>query len=86
MNKDTIIRLIKNTEIKQDEFTQFILDYIKFKNKPEPTAKQLQGILELLKMGVFNLNEAIEDGIKLHKLQVQRIIKDGIVINIEVYE
>lgn len=84
MNKETIIRLIKNQPIKQEELNEFILDYIKFKGKPEPTSEQLVKILHLLNVGVFTLNEAIQEGIKMHNLQIQTITKDNNVLRIDV--
>ena len=86
MNKDTIIRLVKNQPVKQEELNTFILDYIQYKNKPTPTPEQFGKILHLLQVGIFNLNEAVQDGIKLHNLQVQTIVKDNNIIKIDVYE
>jgi len=84
MNKETIIRLVKQQPIKQEEFNQFILDYIKFKEKPEPTAEQLIKIIQLINAGVFSLKEAVEDGIVMHNLQVQTIVQNNQVIRIDV--
>ena len=84
MNKETIIRLVKQQPIKQEEFNQFILDYIKFKEKPEPTAEQLIKIIQLINAGVFSLKEAVEDGIVMHNLQVQTIVNNNQVIRIDV--
>lgn len=84
MNKETIIRLVKQQPIKQEEFTQFILDYIKYKEKPEPTAEQLMKILQLVNAGIFSLKEAIEDGIVMHNLQVQTIVHNNQVVRIDV--
>ena len=86
MNKETIIRLIKNQPVKQDEINQFIFDYIEYKKKPTPTPEQFNKILQLLGMGVFSLKDAIQDGIKMYNLQVQTIIKDNTIIKIDVYE
>ena len=84
MNKETIIRLVKQQPIKQEEFNQFILDYIKFKEKQEPTAEQLIKIIQLINAGVFSLKEAVGDGIVMHNLQVQTIVNNNQVIRIDV--
>ena len=86
MNKDTVIKLIKNTPIKQEEFNQLILDYIEFKGKPTPTAEQFQVILGLINSGAFSLFDLKTDLIKHFNLQVNILTgKNNELLKIEVY-
>lgn len=87
MNKHTVIMLVKNQEVKQVDFIQFILDYLKFKGKPEPTAQQLPKLLQVFSMGIFSLKEPLEEAIKHLNLQVIRLYdKTGRLLKIDVYE
>ena len=86
MNKNTIIKLVKGLQVTQEELTELILDYVKFCKKEEPTADQFQKIIQLFQMGIFTLENAINDGIKEHNLQVIRVLNNGIIIRTDVYE
>lgn len=79
--------MIKGQPVKPEDFSQFILDYLAFKGKKEPTSKQLQGILQLFSMGVFNLSIALDDCVKHLNLQIERLYdKEGKLIKTEVYD
>lgn len=86
MNKNTIIKLVKGLQVTQEELTELILDYVKFCKKEEPTTDQFQKIIQLFQMGVFTLENAINDGIKEHNLQVIRVLNNGVIIRTDVYE
>lgn len=87
MNKKVVMMLIKNQEVKQEDFIQFILDYLKFKGKPEPTAEQIPKLLQVFSMGIFSLKTPLEEAIKHLNLQVIRLYdKSGKLLKIDVYD
>lgn len=86
MNKEVVIKLLKNQQVTQTEFMEFIVDYIEFKKKPTPTGEQLQAILQLFNMGIFQIKEALVEMRDYLKLQVNSLIKDNTIIRIDVYE
>lgn len=87
MDKKVLIMLIKNQQVKQEDFLQFIIDYCEYKKKPTPTAKQLPLMLQLFQQGIFSLKEPIEEMIKYFKLQVVRVFdKSGVIIRTDVYD
>lgn len=87
MNKQVTTLLIKGLPVKPEDLGQFVVDYIALRGLKEPTSKQVQGIMQLLSAGMFNLNDAINDSIKLNNLQVERIFdKEGKLIKTEVYD
>lgn len=87
MNKETVIRLVKRTPIKQEELVQFILDCIEFKKKTAPTPEQLGKILELFRVGLFNFDIILPELVTHFNLQVHTLIdKNNNIIKIDVYE
>ena len=86
MNKEVVIKLIKNQQVTQVEFTQFIVDFIEFKKKPTPTGEQIQAILQLFNMGIFQIKEALIEARDYLKLQVINVINNGVIIRVDVYE
>lgn len=87
MDKKIIIMLIKNQQVKQEDFLQFIVDYCEYKKKPTPTAKQLQLMLQLFQQGVFSIKEPLEEMIKYYKLQVVKVFtNDGVILRTDVYD
>jgi len=85
MNKEVVIKMLKNQQVNQQDFTQFIVDYLEFKKKPTPTGQQLQGMLQLFNMGVFQINEALIEARDHFKLQVVSVTRDGVLIRVDVY-
>jgi hypothetical protein len=86
MNKEVVIKLLKNQQVTQQDFMQFVIDYLEFKKKPTPTSEQLQGMLQLFNMGIFQIKEPLMEVTNYLKLQVITTIKDNIVIRTDVYE
>lgn len=86
MNKQVVIKLLKNQQVTQTEFMEFIVDYVEFKKKPTPTGEQLQAMLQLFNMGIFQIKEALLDVRDYLKLQVISVINNGMVIRIDVYD
>lgn len=73
MKKKTVIKLLKEEKVTQQEITEFIFDYIKEEKNIEPTSQQLTGIINALNMGIFNLSDAIKKSADKLGLQVNRI-------------
>ena len=86
MNKKTVIKLLKNQQLSQEEFLTFITDYLEFKKKTLPTGKQLQQMLQLFNMGVFQINNAMREAAEHLKLQLVTITKGDKLLKSEVYE
>lgn len=86
MNKQVVIKLLKNQQVTQTEFMEFIVDYVEFKKKPTPTGEQLQAILQLFNMGIFHIKEALIDIRDYLKLQVVHVISNEMIIRTDVYE
>lgn len=70
MNKEIVIKLVKQEQITQQELFQFISDYIEFKKKPILTSEQLKGIYQAIQFGIFNLNDAIKEAAKELNLEI----------------
>lgn len=87
MDKKVIILLIKNQQVKQEDFLQFIIDYCEYKKKPVPTAKQLPLMLHLFNQGIFSLKEPLDEMIRHLKLQVVKIFaENGALLRTDIYE
>ena len=87
MNKEIVRKLIENKSVNKGELLQFITDYCEFKKKPTPTPEQLEGILQLISMNIFSLNDAITESAKEFGLRIERLYdKNGVLIKINVYE
>lgn len=87
MDKKVVIMLIKNQQIKQEDFLQFIVDYCEYKKKPTPNAKQLTAMLQLFNQGVFSIKEPLEEMIRYYKLQVVKVFaENGALLRIDVYD
>jgi len=87
MNKEVVIKLIKNQQVTQKELLEFIVDYIEFKKRPAPTAEQLQGLLQLFEMRIFNLDIPLQEVVKPLNLQVVKLFdKNNLLIKIDVYD
>jgi len=87
MDKKIVIMLIKNQQIKQEDFLQFVIDYCEYKKKPTPNAKQLTVMLQLFNQGVFSIKEPLEEMIRYYKLQVVKVFaENGALLRIDVYD
>lgn len=86
MNKELVKKFLTSTSINQNELTEFIVDYCKLQNKPEPTTEQLQQITMLIQKGLFNLEYAAEQAAIKLGLTVLKITKNNVVLKINVYE
>jgi len=88
MNKEIVKKLLTNSQVTQQELFDFIISYSKWKKNIDVTPEQLQGIIHLLQMGVFNLSESVKDAANHLNLQLSSIIdiNTGKVLKTEVYE
>lgn len=87
MNKEIVKKLIENKSVSKGELFQFIVDYCEFKKKPTPTSEQLENIIQLISMGVFNLTDALDQSAKELNMQINKLYdKNGVLIKIDIYE
>ena len=80
MNKETITKILKNQPISQQEASEFIVDYCKSEKEIDITAQQIQGIMQAIQMGMFNLNYAARQAANKENMQIVDIIKDNNII------
>lgn len=57
MNTDTILKIFNNTQITEQELSEFIVAYVKKLTNKEVTPEQLSAILRMFGAGYFNLYE-----------------------------
>lgn len=55
MYKEIIIKILNNTQITENELSEFILEYVKEEKNIELSGNQLLNIKALIKRGQFNL-------------------------------
>ena len=80
MNKDTIIKILTNKSITQQEVSEFIVDYCKKEVNKDISSIELSGILQLIQIGRFNLNYAARQAALKEDIDVVDIIKDNMII------
>lgn len=86
MNKGIIKKILIREKITQSELIEFILDYCKLFDKPEPTGEQLQGIIALVQQNIFNIMYAAEIAAIKNNMYVMKIFKENFLLKTIVYE
>lgn len=87
MNKQVVIKLLKNQTITEIEFNEFIADYVKHKKGNDATVEQLNDIKQLINSGLFNLGFAVREAARDLNLQITTVAdKLGQIIRIDVTE
>lgn len=86
LNKKLIIKLIEGKNISQKDINEFIYMYVQYKKNIELTPEQFSGIQHLLSLGIFTLNNALEDCAKQLNMQILTIVKENSIIKSTVYE
>ena len=74
MNKDTVKKILTNTQINQKEFFEFITDYVKSEKDEDVTQEQLMGIAQAIQMGAFNIRYAAEQAAAKLNIKVTNLI------------
>lgn len=88
MNKEIIHKVLNNQKLQISDITQFVTEYIKLKKGVEITSEQLNGIVQLILSGHFNLQYAAEQAALHFNIYVCKIIdiKTNEIIKIYTYE
>lgn len=87
MNKELIKRLLENSSIQMEDLTKFITEYTEFKLKRIISSTELQGIIQLIQMNIFNLRYAVIEAAKILGLNVLSTYdKNGNLLRTDVYE
>lgn len=71
--KAFIQQTLKGRQIQINDLQQFLCDYCKLNDKDEPTALQLQQIIQLILVGVFDINYLINRACEKLNICVCRI-------------
>lgn len=74
MNKDTVKKILTNTQINQKEFFEFITDYVKSEKDEDITQEQLMGIAQAIQMRAFNIRYAAEQTAAKLNIKVTNLI------------
>jgi len=87
MNKELITRLLSNSPIQLEDLTKFITEYTEFKLKRIISSEELQSIIQLIQMNIFNLRYAVIEAAKCLKLNILSTYdKNGNLLRTDVYE
>lgn len=68
-----IIKILNNQQIDVTELNTFIFNYCSLMEVPEPTHIELQGIAQLIHMGMFDLNYAVDLASRKKNLNIYRM-------------
>lgn len=87
MNKELIQRLLSSTQINLKDLNEFISNYTYNKLNRHITGEELQGIIHLIQMNIFNLRYAVLEAANDLKLNVMSAFdKNGVLLKTYVYE
>lgn len=75
--------VLTNSNISEEELISFVVEYCVSKNINEIT-KHLNEVIFLIKLGKFNLRYAVEEYLKDNNKEVQRLLLNGIVIDVQI--
>lgn len=71
--KEFIKKFYTNNQVNQEELIKFINEYCEFNNKQITNSSQINIIIQLIQSGIFNLNYAIDNYIKLKNINLTKI-------------
>lgn len=87
MNKELIQRLLASNHVTSQDLNEFISQYTYNKLNRHITGEELQGISQLIQMGMFNLRYAVIEAAKDLNLNVMSAFdKNGNILKTYVYE
>jgi hypothetical protein len=87
MNKKVIANIIKGIPVKDTDLSEFVVNYIEYKKRPEPKPEQLALIMQLVKQGHFNVVGPANEVATSLSLQVVRVIAaNGMLLKTDVYD
>ena len=81
MYKDTVIKILTSGQLNQQEALEFVTDYVKSEKGIDLDHNQLNGILQAIQMGMFNLRYAAEQAASKLGIQITNVLsKEGHII------
>lgn len=71
--KEFIKNFYNNNQVNSQDLIKFINEYCELNNKPITDSLQINIIIQLIQSGIFNLNYAIDNYIKLKNINLIKI-------------
>ena len=68
-----IIKVLNQQQISISELNKFIYEYVVLMGLKEPSQSELSAIIQLIQMGYFNLNFAVDEASKKLNLNITRL-------------
>jgi len=78
MDRNTVVKILKNESITLQELNNFIISYTKHTLDKDISQVELAAIAELIQSGIFNIGFAAEKAAKVLDISITRVFsKDG---------
>jgi len=74
MEKEIVTKILKQQQITLEELNKFIVDYIELKQAKSITPEQIQGIIQFIRMGLFDLRFAALQSAEILKMKVSTLL------------
>ena len=71
--EEFIIKVLNQQQIPISELNKFIYEYVILMGVKEPSQSELSAIIQLIQMGYFNLNFAVDEASKKLNLNITRL-------------
>lgn len=71
--EEFIIKVLNQQQIPISELNKFIYEYVVLMGLKEPSQSELSAIIQLIQMGYFNLNFAVDEASKKLNLNITRL-------------
>lgn len=71
--EEFIIKVLNQQQISMSELNKFICEYVVLMGLEEPSQSELSAIIQLIQMGYFNLNFAVDEASKKLNLNITRL-------------
>lgn len=71
--EEFIIKVLNQQQISISELNKFIYEYVVLMGIKEPSQSELSAIIQLIQMGYFNLNFAVDEASKKLNLNITRL-------------
>lgn len=86
MDKNLIIKLLTNSSIKNEDLISFISEYVLETKGKNISIKEISGIIQMIKLGYFDLNYALTQSALKENLTVLNVYnKNNQIIKTDVY-
>lgn len=86
--KNIIKKMLKRESVSEEEFTSFIVEYIKRKKGKDPTSSQLSTIIRLSHSGQLNMNYIVNEAAKEVGLTIVKVesLPTRQILKIDIYD